>query len=417
MIHAAASDHRGTARLWLPPDDAGDRGVSSLVRRDIHARALDVPCLTLDSLNLRDVDFVKIDVDGNELAVLRGATALLARDRPALFIELESRIQPVAPVIAHLAAAGLRRAGSCPATPGCPSRPSPWRPTRPGRPTSSRRACCAGCFPREAPATSTRCSSSRTAAARARTAYATMDPMPPAKRPATPFTPLDFQLVLLRRMADHNPDLVEDARHELGVSIADMREANRRWQAMLHAPRSRAATSRYRSILGTPESVTPRQIGDLACEALLWPVPLWPDLRFEVLVAPNGIAWNEWLVRAPGVPGPVLETLDDLTPWSCTVDEAARAFAPARPLEGTAPDALGAGVHGPGHVGRTAGLRGGVHLGAVAAGGRQRAAVTIASATTGTDSGCSQRKRLGSTSSSSMTHGSPSSPSTRSTRA
>lgn len=142
-------------------------------------------------------------------------------------------------------------------------------------------------------------------------------------------------------MADHNPDLVEDARHELGVSIADMREANRRWQAMLHAPRSRAATSRYRSILGTPESVTPRQIGDLACEALLWPVPLWPDLRFEVLVAPNGIAWNEWLVRAPGTPGPVLETLDDLTPWSCTVDEAARAFAPARPLEGTAPTRWG----------------------------------------------------------------------------
>jgi hypothetical protein len=142
-------------------------------------------------------------------------------------------------------------------------------------------------------------------------------------------------------MADHNPDLVEDARHELGVSIAGMREANRRWQAMLHAPRTRAATSRYRSILGTPESVTPRQIGDLACEALLWPVPLWPDLRFEVLVAPNGVAWNEWLVRAPDTPGPVLETLDDLTPWSCTVDEAARAFAPARPLEGTAPTRWG----------------------------------------------------------------------------
>lgn len=106
VIHAAASDHRGTARLWLPPDDAGDRGVSSLVRRDIHARALEVPCLTLDSLNLHDVDFVKIDVDGNELAVLRGASALIARDRPALFIELEARIQPVAPVIAHLVQQG-----------------------------------------------------------------------------------------------------------------------------------------------------------------------------------------------------------------------------------------------------------------------------------------------------------------------
>ncbi|MGW0820171.1 hypothetical protein [Streptomyces sp. NPDC002845] len=170
--------------------------------------------------------------------------------------------------------------------------------------------------------------------------------MPPAKHPNSPsgrrpFTPLDFQLVLLRRMADHNPDLVEDARHRLGVSIADMREANKRWQAMVRSPRSRAPVSRYRSILGTPESTTPRRIGDLDCEALLWPVPLWPDLRFEVLLAPNGAVWNEWLVRAPGAAGPQLRTLDDLTPWSCTVDEVARAFAPARPLEGTAPTRWG----------------------------------------------------------------------------
>ncbi|MFI6655960.1 hypothetical protein ACIBL8_10685 [Streptomyces sp. NPDC050523] len=168
-----------------------------------------------------------------------------------------------------------------------------------------------------------------------------MVPMPSAKRPASPFTPLDFQLVLLRRMADHNPDLVEDARHELGASIVDMREANKRWQAMLHSPRGRAAASRYRSILGAPESTLTRRIGDLDCEALLWPVPLWPDLRFEVLLAPNGAVWNEWLIRTPGAPGPDLKSLEDLTPWSCTVDEAARAFAPARPLEGTAPTRWG----------------------------------------------------------------------------
>ncbi|MET4644182.1 hypothetical protein ABID95_003925 [Streptomyces atratus] len=34
---------------------------------------------------------------------------------------------------------------------------------------------------------------------------------------AAPFGPLEFQLVLLRRMADHQPGLVEDARHELGL--------------------------------------------------------------------------------------------------------------------------------------------------------------------------------------------------------
>ncbi|MFE9247824.1 hypothetical protein [Streptomyces sp. NPDC007088] len=152
-----------------------------------------------------------------------------------------------------------------------------------------------------------------------------------------PFTPLDFQLVLLRRMADHHPDLVDRARHTLGVSTAQMREANRRWQAKVRGRYARGAAARYRSVLGAPESRERRRIGDLDCEALAWPVPLWPGLRFEVLLGPGGAVWNEWLVRAPGAPAPALRTTADLLPWSATVDEVARAFAPARPLEGTAP--------------------------------------------------------------------------------
>lgn len=157
----------------------------------------------------------------------------------------------------------------------------------------------------------------------------------------SPFTPLDFQLVLLRRMADHNPELVADARRELGASITQMREANKRWQAMVRSPRARSAAARYRSVLGAPESTAARRIGDLDCEARQWPLLLWPDLRFEVLTGPNGQVWNEWLVRAPGSDGPELRTLDDLAPWSCTVAEAAAAFAPARPLEGSAPTRWG----------------------------------------------------------------------------
>ncbi|MER6849513.1 hypothetical protein AB0A81_06195 [Streptomyces flaveolus] len=187
--------------------------------------------------------------------------------------------------------------------------------------------------------------------------------MPSSQRPAGPFTPLDFQLVLLRRMADHNPGLVEDARRELGASVADMREANRRWQAMIRSSRSRSAASfphslegmggaPIRSVLGEPESAAPRRIGDLECEALQWPLPLWPDLRFEVLVAEKGVVWNAWLVRAPGAEGPRLRTLDDLTPWSCTVDEAARAFAPARPLQGSAPTRWGLAFTAPDAEGR-----------------------------------------------------------------
>ncbi|PAZ17225.1 methyltransferase FkbM [Streptomyces sp. SA15] len=106
VVQAAAADQPGTARLWLPADDSGDRGVSSLVRRDIHGHALDVRCVALDDLGLRNVGFIKVDVDGSELSVLRGATGLLARDRPALFVELESRIQPIAPVVTYLSLLG-----------------------------------------------------------------------------------------------------------------------------------------------------------------------------------------------------------------------------------------------------------------------------------------------------------------------
>ncbi len=151
------------------------------------------------------------------------------------------------------------------------------------------------------------------------------------------FGPLDFQLVLLRRMADFQPGLVEEALRALGCDRARMREANRRWQAMRHAPRGRGEVGRYRSVLGPPGAEQRRRVGDLECRALRWPVPLWPSLHFEVLAVRGGGAWHASLVRAPGAPAPVLRTLEDLTPWSCTVDEAARAFAPARPMDGTAP--------------------------------------------------------------------------------
>ncbi|MEU1805657.1 hypothetical protein [Streptomyces sp. NPDC019937] len=160
--------------------------------------------------------------------------------------------------------------------------------------------------------------------------------MDSAHDPSFP-TPFPFVLVLLRRMADYQPGLVEDALRELGHGRAVMREANRRWQAMRRSPRRRPAVARYRSVLGPPETTARRRIGDLTCDALSWPVPLWPDLRFEVLTAPGGAVWNEWLVRAPGAPAPALRTAADLAPWSCTVDDVARAFPPARPMEGSAP--------------------------------------------------------------------------------
>jgi FkbM family methyltransferase len=50
-----------------------------------------VPVLRLDDVNLPDVTALKIDVEGAELEVLRGALATLRRWRPCLSIEIEER--------------------------------------------------------------------------------------------------------------------------------------------------------------------------------------------------------------------------------------------------------------------------------------------------------------------------------------
>ncbi|MEU8923291.1 hypothetical protein AB0D10_20520 [Kitasatospora sp. NPDC048545] len=151
----------------------------------------------------------------------------------------------------------------------------------------------------------------------------------------------EFQLVLLRRMADYRPDLVEDAVRRLGATRASMREANKRWQAMVRAPGFPRGAARYAAVLGPAEASVPRRIGDLACTARQWVPPLWPGLRFEVLLGPAEIGspvLNEWLVRAAGVPGPAMRTLADLVPWGCVVADVGAAFPSAVPREGSAPN-------------------------------------------------------------------------------
>jgi FkbM family methyltransferase len=108
VIAAAASDHCGAAEIWLTSPEGAARGVSSLRRRDIHSTSVTVPLVTVDGLGLEDVTFVKIDVDGHEASVLRGAAATIRRDQPRLFIEVEHRIQPIGDVTGLLDSWGYR---------------------------------------------------------------------------------------------------------------------------------------------------------------------------------------------------------------------------------------------------------------------------------------------------------------------
>lgn len=62
--------------------------------------------VALDSLDLPPVDVIKMDVDGYEFDALRGAHALLTRDRPIL--QVETNAETDAPVTAYLTGLGYR---------------------------------------------------------------------------------------------------------------------------------------------------------------------------------------------------------------------------------------------------------------------------------------------------------------------
>ncbi len=215
----------------------------------------------------------------------------------------------------------------------------------------------------------------------------------PAKRPASPFTPARLPTGPAAPHGRPQPRPRRGRPPRAGRLHRRHAEGEPPLQAMLHAPRSLARPTSLPLDPRRPRVRHPSTDRRPVLRGPLWTVPLWPDLRFEVLVAPNGVAWNELLVRAPArrsrrrpsttsAPGPARST---------------RSPAPSPPPAPwrARPRPAGAGVHRPGRVRSAAAVRGGVHVGVAAARRRQRrAALTTASATTGTDSAVQPQKQV-----------------------
>jgi FkbM family methyltransferase len=88
----ALSDRSGESNLWVPSGGMGTEGRASLEpanRPESEWTQQTVSTCRLDDFELGDVGFVKIDVEGHELAVLKGATNLLKAQRPNVLIEIE----------------------------------------------------------------------------------------------------------------------------------------------------------------------------------------------------------------------------------------------------------------------------------------------------------------------------------------
>ena len=104
----ALSDRTGVAPLRIPLAAGGaeDEGMASIDDRAVPveavSREIDVRTRRLDDCALGPVGFVKIDVEGHEEAVLRGARLTLERHRPVVLVEIEERRNPGA--VARIAA-------------------------------------------------------------------------------------------------------------------------------------------------------------------------------------------------------------------------------------------------------------------------------------------------------------------------
>jgi FkbM family methyltransferase len=103
VVEAAASDIGGTALLRVPPEGSSP-GASLLSGAHVPAewRSIEVRAERLDTMlaaEPRRLGALKVDVEGFEAEVLKGAEALIDRHRPAIVVECEER---------HLESAGAR---------------------------------------------------------------------------------------------------------------------------------------------------------------------------------------------------------------------------------------------------------------------------------------------------------------------
>jgi FkbM family methyltransferase len=94
----AASDESGEAHLRILERDVGRSTIEhdNTLEDPDGSGTLDVtvPTRRLDEYELDAVGFIKIDVEGHELSVLRGGSETIRRCLPTMLIEIEERHKP-----------------------------------------------------------------------------------------------------------------------------------------------------------------------------------------------------------------------------------------------------------------------------------------------------------------------------------
>ena len=87
VFQTALSDRCGT--VSMEPGRYRDGTPNNLYMTHITAHEGTIPSLTIDSLDLPRIDFVKLDVEGHERQVIAGAAQMISRSKPTWLIETD----------------------------------------------------------------------------------------------------------------------------------------------------------------------------------------------------------------------------------------------------------------------------------------------------------------------------------------
>jgi FkbM family methyltransferase len=88
VVNAAAGDKSGHTVLYRPGAFDTNRARASLLCHPyLTGAAVTVPLVTVDEVSDGPITLIKIDVEGHEAAVVRGAAKIIERDEPAVLFE------------------------------------------------------------------------------------------------------------------------------------------------------------------------------------------------------------------------------------------------------------------------------------------------------------------------------------------
>jgi len=101
IVHEIAlSDFSGTVMLNFPiVRGRTERAGGKLEEVQGPHESLVVSARRLDDYEFQDVSFIKIDVEGHEQRVIRGATETIHRERPVILVEIEQRHLGSVPIV------------------------------------------------------------------------------------------------------------------------------------------------------------------------------------------------------------------------------------------------------------------------------------------------------------------------------